>query len=102
MPLGCCVESQATMADPLPDEIVTQINQAIFNGRKIEAIVVYRKATGCDLKSAKDFIESLQSQLWAESPDLFKVDPNASGCVRTTAMLTLAIAVVYLAARWIA
>ena len=90
------------MADSLPDDIVNQINHAIFNGRKIEAIRIYRKAAGSDLKSAKEFVEALQSRLWAESPDLFKVNPNASGCGRASAMLVLAITAAYIALRWIA
>lgn len=32
----------------------------IHRGRKIEAIKLYREATGAGLKAAKDFIESLE------------------------------------------
>jgi len=42
--------------------IIEQIENALASGRKIEAIKIYREATGTGLKVAKDFIDSLISK----------------------------------------
>jgi hypothetical protein len=41
----------------LQPEAAAQIQTALSNGRKIEAIRIYRNATGSGLKEAKDAIE---------------------------------------------
>ena len=47
-----------------------EIIEALQNRQKIEAIKLYREATGRDLMEAKDFIESLQQSLTTgEVPD---------------------------------
>ena len=42
---------------PTPEERL-QIEEALASGRKIEAIKIYREATGKDLKEAKEFSEA--------------------------------------------
>lgn len=44
-------------------EQMDQILDALVAGRKIEAIKVYREATGCDLKNAKGSIDRLVAEL---------------------------------------
>jgi hypothetical protein len=62
-------------------EQIDEIRQTIFAGQKINAIKLYRQATGCDLKHAKDVIEDLQDRLWQESPEKFTSPPGqTSGC----------------------
>lgn len=63
---------------PLNDETRDQITQAIFAGRKIEAIKLYREATGQGLKESKDFIEALTVELREQHPD--KVPESKAGC----------------------
>ena len=41
----------------------TGVLEAVRQGRKIEAIKLYRKATRADLQEAKDFVEELQASL---------------------------------------
>ena len=54
----------------MPPEKRREIIAAIQTGNKIPAIKLYREATGSDLLTAKQFIESLQVALEAgESPD---------------------------------
>jgi hypothetical protein len=84
------------MADPLPDSAQEQIHTEIFRGQKIEAIKLYRAATGTDLKTAKDAVESMESDLRARQPDRFTAAPSGGGCLGM-----LLIAPVALAARWI-
>ena len=44
---------------------------ALAGNKKIEAIKLYREATGVGLKEAKDFIETLVSQLAEQDPERF-------------------------------
>jgi len=80
----------------LPDETVVRITEALYNGRKIEAIRVYREATGRGLKDSKDFIDALEAQLRQESPEKFKVAPGGVSCATVVAVMMLAAAVVWL------
>lgn len=72
----------------LTDQQRDDITQAIFAGRKIEAIKLYRDATGEGLKEAKEFIETLIESLREEYPD--RVPPPSSGC--GTAVLLMLVA----------
>jgi ribosomal protein L7/L12 len=62
----------------LTDAEKDAITQAIYTGRKIEAIKLYRESTGKGLKEAKDFIEAVTERLREEDPD--RVSPTAKGC----------------------
>lgn len=42
----------------LPEATAFQIEAALARGQKIEAIKLYREATNCGLKEAKDAVES--------------------------------------------
>ncbi len=66
------------MSDQLTDAQIEQIKGAVASGRKIEAIKVYREATGSGLKDAKDFIEALTPRL--QDPDDEETgEPSGSG-----------------------
>ena len=80
----------------LSDVTVVRISEALYNGRKIEAIRVYREATGRGLKESKDFIEALEAQLRQESPEKFKVAPGGVGCSTVVAMMMFAAAAAWL------
>ena len=71
----------------LPDETVVRISDALYAGRKIEAIRLYRQATKLGLKESKDFIEALEVRLRQESPEKFTAPPGAVGCSRTVVVL---------------
>jgi ribosomal protein L7/L12 len=86
------------MATQLTKEQIEAINDAVFAGRKIQAIRLYRAATRLGLKEAKEFIDALESRLREESPELFR-EPQAAGCSRSAALLIVATAAVYAAAR---
>jgi Ribosomal protein L7/L12 C-terminal domain len=83
------------MSTPIPQDRIQAINAAIFAGRKIEAIRLYRAATKIGLKEAKEFVEALEAQLRQESPELFTAPP-AAGCARAAALLfALSASVIY-------
>ena len=46
------------MDQPIPEQNLIPIKEAIFRGRKIEAIKLYRKATGAGLAEAKTAVEN--------------------------------------------
>lgn len=69
----------------LSDNAKDEITQAIFAGRKIEAIKLYREATGQGLKEAKAFIEALTDRLREEHPD--RVPAPTSGCGAAVLMM---------------
>lgn len=58
------------MPEPTEEQI-REITDALLKGRKIEAIKIYREATGVGLKEAKEFIEELTATLREKHPDKF-------------------------------
>jgi hypothetical protein len=59
------------MSEPLSQEEVDRIADALAAGRKIEAIKIYREVTGQGLKQAKDFIDALIPKLREQDPERF-------------------------------
>lgn len=82
------------MPQELPEQVVEEISEAIFKGRRIEAIKVYRAQMGVDLKTAKEFVYALTERLREEAPERFQA--GAGGCSgQAAALLVLLAAVVY-------
>ena len=63
----------------MTDEDLERIRNALFAGRKIEAIKIYRESTGQGLKQAKDAVELLEDELRKAEPEKFTAPP-AKGC----------------------
>ena len=69
------------MADELSDEQIEEISEALAGGNKIEAIKIYREATGKGLKDAKDFIDALIPKLIEQDPEKYdKIAKTGGGC----------------------
>jgi hypothetical protein len=66
------------MENELTEEDVGQISDALLSSRKIEAIKIYREATGSGLMEAKAFIEKLEDGLREEYPEKFP--ERGKGC----------------------
>ena len=82
------------MSEQLPEQVVEEISEAIFKGRKIHAIKVYREQMGVDLKTAKEFVDALAERLREEAPERFQ--GGGAGCSgQAAALLILIGAVVY-------
>jgi hypothetical protein len=62
-----------------------RVLDAIFHGRKIEAIKLYRELNaGIGLKGAKEAVEKLAADLYARSPEKFTKAPagdSPAGCI---------------------
>ena len=69
----------------LTDDVRQQILNALIAGRKIEAIKLYREATGKGLKEAKDFIDRLVEELAERQPEL--LENHQSGCLPVIALM---------------
>jgi len=71
------------MANELTPEQLTTISNAIYSGNKIEAIKLYRTATGKDLKDSKDAVEKLAGELEARNRAMFARQRRQSGSLAT-------------------
>lgn len=67
------------MSDKLSDEQWRQIEQHLYENRKIEAIKLLREYTGSSLVDAKGIIDRHTQDLRSQFPDRFK-SPVAGGC----------------------
>jgi ribosomal protein L7/L12 len=87
------------MSMPIPEDKLTVIKEALFSGRKIEAIKLYREATDAGLAEAKTAVEKIEAELRASSPEKFTAPTAKKGCFGVrVAMLVVAVAAI----RWVA
>jgi ribosomal protein L7/L12 len=88
---------EPAMSAELSQEKIDAINEALFAGKFIEAIKIYRTATSSGLKEAKDFIEALEARLRTEMPQRFTapqrkpVTLGAAGCVLMVGLIAAAL-----------
>lgn len=68
------------MSDTPTEEQIEQIADALAAGRKIEAIKIYREATGKGLAEAKEFIDALVPKLQEQDPERFAKLSQRGGC----------------------
>lgn len=76
------------MADPTPEQL-RQVREALDNGSKIEAIKIYREAVGCDLVTAKGFVDRMQAEGRTDQPEM--LTDRKRGCM---GVLLLGVAIV--------
>jgi ribosomal protein L7/L12 len=89
------------MTNELAPEQLTHVSNALYAGNKIEAIKLYRTATGKDLKDSKDAVEKLVVELEAQNPAMFAKQRRQSGSMATLVFWgALAAVVAYLAIRF--
>ena len=85
---------------PGVDSAATEaILDAIFQGRKLDAVKRYKTASGLGLKESKEFVEDLTQQLKSESPEQFRIADNSGGCASSLLLASVAILVVSIAVR---
>jgi hypothetical protein len=69
------------MPDELTPEQTQQITNTLTSGRKLEAIKLYRDATGKGLKDSKDYVEALIPKLIEQDPEKYASLANqGKGC----------------------
>lgn len=84
------------MSTPIPEDKLASIKEALFQGRKIEAIKLYREYTQMGLAEAKTAIEKLEAELRTASPEKFSAVPARKGCLGMVMALCLAAVLVIL------
>lgn len=90
------------MSNKLTPERLTVISNAVYAGNKIEAIKLYRTATGNDLKDSKDAVEKLALKLETKNPAMFVKQRRQVGSLTTPVFWgAIAALIGYLALRWI-
>jgi hypothetical protein len=88
------------MPRELTDDEITKLSEAIFNRRKIEAIKIYREATGLGLKESKDAVEELEASLRQKSPERFTAAKG--GCQANAAVFLLVCLSAICSTYWLA
>ncbi len=68
------------MNDSPSEHDLAPVAEALYRGRKIEAIKPYRESHGGGLKEAKDAVEGLEARLRELTPDKF-TSPARAGCL---------------------
>ncbi len=63
------------MKTQIPEVQLVPIKEALLQGRKIEAIKLYREYTENGLAEAKSAVEQLEAELRAASPEKFSTKP---------------------------
>lgn len=86
------------MTHELSDDQVQRIQSAVFAGRTIEAVKLYRVASGRDLAEAAAFIGALEEQLRQRSPERFTAARASAGCIPALFMLLFATAIIFVLA----
>jgi hypothetical protein len=76
------------MDTPTPPDHSEAIKEALFTGRKITAIKLYREQNQVGLAEAKAAVEKLETQLRAASPERFTA-PRGGGCLAASAVIGL-------------
>jgi hypothetical protein len=76
------------MPDPTTEQW-QQIQAELFAGRKIQAIKLYREATGVGLKEAKEAMEAYAQELHQQAPERFAKGPARSGCAGMILLILL-------------
>lgn len=85
--------------EPLSDELLGRLSDAIFQGRKIDAIKIHREATGMGLKESKGEVEAIEARLRQSHPEKFALSrpDGGSGCLGAVVLLISTAACVTLA-----
>ncbi|MBN2009755.1 ribosomal protein L7/L12 [candidate division KSB1 bacterium] len=82
------------MDEQLTGELKQQLLSALRTGKKIEAIKIYREATGKGLKESKEAVEAFIDEVKVQYPDMAaKLKPGCSTSILLT-MLFIALWVV--------
>ena len=71
-----------------------EIQKCLFERSKIQAIKLYKEATGEGLKESKEAVERLDAELKSKFPERYKVGPKAAGCMSVLALIVVPVVLV--------
>ena len=70
------------MNEDIEKNLENEITTLIYEGKRIQAIKIYRDSTSKGLKESKEYVDRLSMELYERYPDRFAVKPSAStGCM---------------------
>ena len=76
------------MENQLSENKKNEILDAIYKGKKLEAIKIYKLETGKDLREAKEYIEGLTNEIRKEYPEKFQNNLSGNGgCMKPAIFL---------------
>ncbi len=78
-------------APQMPPEQRQKLAEALYAGRKIEAIKELREASGLGLAESKGIIDRLEAELRVLHPERFTAPPAAKGCSPAALVVALVI-----------
>ena len=79
------------MTEPTSNSSAEKIRAALQQGRKIEAIKLYREQSGAELKEAKEAVEQLEADLRTAEPEKFSTK-KTGGCSAAVLVAVVAVA----------
>lgn len=82
------------MLQNLPEKEMAALTEALLEGKKIQAIGIYREATGQDLSESKKAVEEIEVMLHDKYPDRFPTNRNKKGCSISSGVGCIALAFV--------
>jgi len=74
-----------------PGESLAEVEDALFQGKKIQAIKLYRKATDAGLAEAKMAVERIERELRFKSPNKFLSDSPDEGCLGVVVLFCIIV-----------
>ncbi|MGC4003793.1 MAG: ribosomal protein L7/L12 [Pirellulales bacterium] len=80
------------MSQSLPPDAHERLLEALFGGNKIQAIKIYREATGQGLKESKDVVDGWENELRRTVPERFVTRPAAGSGLLVVAVVVLIFA----------
>jgi hypothetical protein len=80
-------------------DLPADVTAALTAGRKIEAIRLYRRHAGCDLKQAKQAVEAVQAQVRAAHPHLAPGEVPRRGSAWPWITMAIGLGIVFWFAR---
>ncbi len=79
-----------------PGESLADVEDALFQGKKILAVKRYRRCTAAGLAEAKMAVERIERELRFRSPEKFTANSSDEGCLSAVVVLSVIVIVVVL------
>lgn len=65
------------MTATISEDTLARVKDALYRGKKIEAIKWYREETHASLAESKHAVERYEAELWAAAPEKFVAGPKS-------------------------
>jgi hypothetical protein len=84
------------MNQPIPENTLALIKEALYRGEKIRAIKLHREATGLGLAESKAEVDKLEASLRTSAPEKFMAATSGKGCLSIIVMACVIVGAVIL------